>query len=429
MFACLHIPALPLAAAAQLIDIARHFAPHAEYLDERTVVFSIAGLRRLFGAPSAIASEIARRAHERGLAGNIGIARNPDLAVLAARFLRGVTLMEPGQESRWLGMLPLTVLPLSSDSQAVLAQWGIRTLEEFSGLPEDGLAERLGPDAAFLKKLARGEWQRPLDIAPPRTDYSSRTELEHPLDNLEPLAFLLSRQMQLLCDRLDHQSMAAAEIRLLLDLERTHPHSRTLKLPVPSRDPRALWRLLQLDLEAHPPTAPVTAFTLALEPVEPRYVQHDLYTPPAPEPERLELTLAKIRALVGEADAGSPELLNTHRPDAWRMRASLNLAPADPQRPLPPAVLRIAFRYFRPPKRAWVALRQGVPVEVRSADGGIRAQVCESAGPWVKSGDWWTGTPFARREWDLALDSGGLYRLYEDTLSPARPWFIDGLYD
>lgn len=428
MFACLHLPSAPLAAAPHLIEITRHFSPHAESLDERTVVFSIAGLRRLIGSPSAIASELSRRAHERGLSGNIAIARHPDLAILAARYLRGVTLMEPGQESRWLGMLPLTVLPLRPDSQSVLAQWGIRTLEEFCGLPEDGLTERLGADAAFLKKLARGEWQRPLDLPPPRTDYSTHLDLEHPLDNLELLAFLLARHLQDLCERLHRQSMAASQVRLHLILERADPHLRSLHLPVPSRDHRSLWRLLQLDLEAHPPAAPVTAFTLSVDPVEPRYVQHDLYTPPSPEPERLELTLAKIRARVGESEAGSPELINTHRPDSWRMRPSLDLSPLDHHHRPASAVVRIAFRYFRPPRRAWVGLRQGVPVELR-ADGLAAARVRETAGPWLSSGDWWTGHPFSRREWDLALDSGLVCRVFEDTLTPARPWFLDGLYD
>jgi protein ImuB len=49
-------------------------------------------------------------------------------------------------------------------------------------------------------------------------------------------------------------------------------------------------------------------------PVEPRTTQHGLFLPSSPEPEKLEITLARIRGLVGAANVGAPELLDTHRP-------------------------------------------------------------------------------------------------------------------
>ena len=91
-------------------------------------------------------------------------------------------------------------------------------------------------------------------------------------------------------------------------------HTRHLQLPFPTYDAKALTKLVQLDLEAHPPAAAIAALTIAVKPVDPRVVQNGLYTPPAPEPEKLELTLSKIRAMVGVRKAGSPELLNTFKP-------------------------------------------------------------------------------------------------------------------
>jgi protein ImuB len=449
MYAAIHIPGAGPSASLALLEVARTFSPEVEVIDPGTVVFSIGGLRRLFGPPGLIASELARRAHERGLDGNIGIARNPDLAVLSARYRRGVHVIAPGAEADELGSIRLADFPLSDETQFVLGQWGVRTLAEFCALPEAGLVERLGADAAFLHRLARGEWQRPVRIERTSDRYEETVALDHPVDNLEPLLFLLARILNDFCARLDRQARAAAEVLLRFELDRAPAEERSLKLPVPSRDSKALLRLLRLQLEARAPAAAITSFTLKLEPVAPRHIQHGLYTPPAPEPEKLELTLAKIRGFVGPTEAGSPRLLDTHRPDAWEMAPAPVLdGPAEASRPAgfcqdeptcdpsprpglllqresqtsKPVVLRQAFRYCRPPKPARVDVRQGVPARVRAA--GIDGQVKQSAGPWIQSGGWWTSQPWSRTEWDVGLDNGGLYRIFL-----AAGWFVEGSYD
>jgi protein ImuB len=51
--------------------------------------------------------------------------------------------------------------------------------------------------------------------------------------------------------------------------------------------------------------------------------------------------------------------------------------------------------------------------------------VKEVAGPWRSSGDWWTPHLWDRDEWDIQLDSGGVYRLYFST----GLWYVEGSYD
>jgi protein ImuB len=421
MYAAIHIPDAGPRAAEDLVAVARLFSPLVEVTAPDTVVLPAAPLRKLIGPPHQIASEIARRAAEYGLTGNIGIARYPDTAILAARNLHGVTIIPRGSESRYIGEFRVETLPIASEVRDVLRRWGVSTLEDFSALPDDGIMERLGSAAAYLQQLARGTFDRPLRPALLGVNYTERFELEQEVSLLEPLLFILSRLVNELIARLTSQSMATTELRLTLDLANREEFSRTLRLPFPTRDAKTILKLLQLDLEAHPPPAPVIAVTLAVEPVEPRIVQHDLYTPPTPEPERLELTLAKIRGMVGEGNAGSPRLLDTHRPGAWEM---MPVETAPGTRAVP-SNSRLAFRYFSPVLNARVELQDERPIRIFAA--GVYGTVLKAAGPWRTAGDWWSQAPWDRDDWDIGLNNGGLYRIFKKR--PVESWFVEGVYD
>lgn len=424
MYAAIHIPNASPEASAELAGLAKTFSPLVEITAPDTVVLPVTPLRQLIGPPHQIASEIARRAAERGLTGNIGIAQNPDTAILAARNLVGVTIIPRGAESKYIGSFRIETLPIDIETYLTLDRWGIRTLEDFSALPDDGIMERLGPAAAYLQQLARGAADRPLKPAPLGISYEDRFELEHEVSLLEPLLFILSRLLNELTARLSSQSMATTELRLTLDLASRETHARTLKLPFPTRDAKMMLKLLQLELEAHPPAAPIAAVTLAVEPVEPRIVQHGLYVPPAPEPEKLELTLTKIRAMVGLDNAGSPQLLDTYRPGAWKMMP-VDTSAARTHTPATAPRTRLVFRYFSPVLQARVELQNERPVRLFAQ--GVYGNVLKAAGPWRTSGDWWTPDPWDRDDWDIGLNNGGLYRIY--LKRPAAAWFVEGAYD
>ena len=241
---------------------------------------------------------------------------------------------------------------------------------------------------------------------------------------LEPLLFVLARMLGDICRRLDAQSTATNRIEIRLRLESNGEHSRVLELPVPQNDPKTLLKLLHLDLEAHSPAGAVTAIALSLNPVEPRTLQRGLFLPLAPEPEKLQITLARITALVGEGNAGTPELLDTHRPDAFRMLQPLADARGSVgNRDCKGAVLTL--RFFRPSLPAKVRLRSEEPYHVAAR--GVQGEVVEASGPWRSSGDWWSRAQWARDEWDVSVDRSGLYRIYCDL--DARRWFVEGVYD
>jgi protein ImuB len=179
-------------------------------------------------------------------------------------------------------------------------------------------------------------------------------------------------------------------------------------------------KLLQMDLEAHPPQAPTIALSLSLKPVQPRTVQTGIFLPVTPAPDKLELTLARIRGIVGETNVGVPELLNTHHPHPYRL---VQAQPAVASHQLP-VTRHQAFRFFRPPLPATVELDHNRPSRVAAS--GIHGRVLMAAGPWRTTGDWWTNTAWNRDEWDIALSNSSLYRIY---CEPSQRWFIEGSYD
>ena len=413
MFACLH-------GSGNLTRLAYDFSPMVEQTASDTVTFDVSGLDRIFGLPHEIVAAVMRRARETGVEANLALAANPDAAICAARGFKGISILPQGDEGKFLGWLPLALLAPAPELSETLERWGIRRFRDLAALPPLGIAERLGAEGLALRRLARGEVERKLLAIEEPLSFRDELELEYPVELLEPLAFIVSRLLNGLTTRLATRGLATDELRLQLKLEDRSIHDRKLRLPVPSVDTPAFLKLLQLDLAAHPPQAPILHVMLEVNPVKPQPAQSGLFLPGAPEPVKLELTLARIKAIVGDAGVGSPELLDTHRPGAFRM-ISFGQSIRAVRRPggLP----RLGFRVFRPARAARVEMAGARPGFVAAE--GIRGRVLELAGPWRKSGDWWTADPWLRDEWDIRLSDGALYRIYCEP----RGWFVEGSYD
>jgi len=404
MFACVYAPSCE---QTTLLALASSFSPLVEDTAPGMVIFSIVGLGRLIGTPQEIAAAVARRGVEAGIQANLAVSADPDTAMLAARHLRGITLIPPDREADRLGALPVHVLPAEPELIETLDRWGIRTLAELATLPELGFIARFGESGERIMRLARGETRRSLRVMTPPESYQRCIELEHPQRLLEPLLFVISSLLNELMQGLSFN-------RVTLKLNDV---PRTLEFPVPVRESKVILKQLQFDLEAHPPQSAILSVEVHLNPTEARVLQHGLFIPQAPAPAKLQLTLARLTALLGEGNVGSPELIDTHRPDAFVMRAFSAEAPATPI--LPTTTIRFAFRYYRPPLAAQVRVKAARPVSVNAQP------ILTAAGPWRASGDWWTTAPWDREEWDVELSNGGLYRVYQ----ASQRWFLEGMYD
>jgi protein ImuB len=473
-------------AHAALLDCAQSFSPEVEDTAPDVVLLDLAGLESLLGPLPKIARDLAQRVSQMGLQANIAVAANPDTALLAARGFCGVSLIPQGCEEERLGDLSVDVLleGFSSDAQEsarwveTFDRWGIRKLRSLAALPSVPLSERLGQQGIRLQKLARGAASRNLRVSEPQQIFAESVELEYPIVLLEPLAFLLNRMLEQVCTRLRARALAVQELRLNLELAAnsrndqpssndtlTRTFTRALHLPTPMLDAKVFLKLLQLDLQAHPPGAPIVKIHLTATPARPRSLQSGLFQPVFPEQEKLELTLARIAGIVGEGRVGSVELLDTHREGAFavrhfapvespsvsnkvqtpsRKRKVMSLPENDSACELEEKLAEnkkeiaaekmsavIALRLFRPPLIAIVTVREAKPVRLRCLDReDVAGEIVWTAGPWRSSGDWSEQEGWSREEWDIAVSVVTglvLYRLVQDKFG--GKWFVEGTYD
>ena len=439
-----------------LLDLAWSVSPRIEDTALDTVTLDLAGLHSLFGSEEEIARQLTEGASRFGLTAQVALASNPDVAIHAARGFPGITLIPPGAESQRLGCLPVSVLSpsaeiLETEVLETLDRWGVRTCQALAALPVLELSERLGQEGVRLHEFARGVRTRSLVLAEPAQNFVEEMEIEHGVAELEPLAFLLGRLLDQLCARLAARSLAAGAIHVQFRLETTPPSTfeKVLRLPVPMRDSKILLRLLRLQLQAGPPAAPILKLVLAADPTRPRVTRGGLFLPRGPDPEKLELTIARLANLVGDGNIGSPELADTHRPGEFRVCRFLPSGGEVNRSRENGTAPGAGFRVFRPAPQASVELRDGRPTRVSFR--GLRGDVAAASGPWRTSGDWWREDPWQQDEWDLEIHfdgpsraslgrrrerantpsaegpSPGLYRFYYD--ARLQDWFVRGAYD
>ncbi len=333
------------------------FSPRVEDTAPDTIVLDLAGLASLFGSEENIARQLTERAANLGLAANVAIAQNLEAALLASRGFAGITLIPPGEECSVWAACPSISFPLprkfwkrwNAGASTLAGHWQPCLFWIYrNGLDSRAFACTNWPAA---HSCVRWRWPKPSH------SFEEEMTLEDAVEELEPLAFILGRLLDQLTARLETRSLAANSIRVQFELDiasqidnpkanprnsfalkarskqqtqkssardagsvpataaqpgATH-YEKVLTLPLPMRDSKMLLKLLRLQLQSDPPNAPIQKVMLAAEPANFRATQGGLFLPSYPDPEKLELTVARLANLVGDANIGSPEI-NRHAP-------------------------------------------------------------------------------------------------------------------
>ena len=352
-----------------------------------------------------------------GLDTRIGVAGTPDLALLCARFANPVCLVN--EHAPFLAPLPVEALEPSIELLSIFHSWGIRTIGQLTALPMTEVCQRLGSDALSVWERASGGRNRPLRLVKPQEFYSEQTELENPVEMLEPLLFLLRRFLEQITARLAHAYLVVGKLRLVLRFEYNAPYQRIFTIPQPTRDVALLFRMLHTHLEGFTSESAIIVVELAAKPVRSNAEQFNLLEKGVRDPHQLAETLARLQALLGSDRVGTPELEPSVHPDAVHLRPYDANSPALPLVDTP--LLGLPLFRFRPPVPVKIVLNDLQPAFLYSNR--FTGPIKQTGGPWLLRGDWWKNEKWTREEWDAETDEG-VYRLVHDR----EGWFLDGIY-
>lgn len=414
-----------------LFEVAETFSPRVEDAGEGVVFVDITGMARHFKNDEVELAKAAVHACERmGLPARVGIAASKLAARVAAELPQSPTIVEAGKESEFLAPLPLARLTPELDAATTLRRWGIDSIGDLASLPENEVASRLGELGRELHYSARGIDPRPLIPRPLPPDFREGMEIEWPLVALEPFLFIANAALDRLSQRMEMQGFACKRLELTLTLDPDGFYSRAIDLPAPTRDVKTMLTLLRLDLEKNPPGAPVVGFSIVAHPDRPRRAQLSLFGPAALSPEKLATTIARLISLLGENRVGMAMTVDGHLPERYDLGEYTPPPPPNTRNKPQKSRALLAARIFRPPVAVEVITRQNdgeTHISAIGGDGDLSGPVRVSSGPWRIEDGWWTDAPAAREYWDVELERGGIYRVYQSTVS--TEWFIDARYD
>ena len=428
------------ASRAALLECVGGFSPLVEDQsgDDRFIcVADITGTETLFGPADVLAKNLRKQALALCIRVSIAVSSNFHASIcLALGCSSGectaIRVVPPGMERSALAPLPLSVLTLSLEHADTFSMWGIHSLGELANLKEGELITRLGQPGKWLFMLARGEAHHLFRAIEPGLLLEERMELDAPVELLESLLFIAGVMLDQLIVRVQSRILALASITLELGLEDGTVHTRTVRPALPTTD-RQLWlKLTHLDLQAHPPASGIRSLVLHGQPGSTSKVQMGLFSPQVPEAMRLDVTLARIRSIVGEGCVGRAELKDTHRPDAFRMEdfhvpgSAAGTTSLSAER----SSQRIAMRQLRPAEMVDVTLHDRQPESFNFRENHYKVE--RAYGPWSSAGDWWKPTLWSVEQWDLVAKgidlNAWLCCCLTHDLTHDR-WHIEALYD
>ncbi|MEV0940655.1 DNA polymerase IV [Micromonospora wenchangensis] len=223
------------AASDAVMRIFRDVTPLVEPLSLDEAFLDVAGARRLFGPPAAIARQIRERVTaEQGLTCSVGVGPSKFVAKLGSTRAKpdGLLVVPADRVLEFLHPLPVDALwGVGERSAETLRRLGLRTIGDLAEAPVGMLRKALGAaSAAHLHELARGRDARP--VSPEHVEKSIGAEVTFDVDVVDPQQ--IRRVLLALSEKVGSRLRGAGQVGRTVSLKvrlsdfRTVNRSRTL---------------------------------------------------------------------------------------------------------------------------------------------------------------------------------------------------------
>jgi protein ImuB len=336
------------AAAEAVFEALSRLSPSLSGTSDPTVAafgqfeLGIDGLAALWGAEPVLIERVATavrgalpgEGEAAGFVPRIGVAGTHFAATIAAVAARPgePVVVAPGDEAAFLADHPSGLLTTDPDVRARLQRFGLRRIGAVAGIPRSALIARFGEEGARIGARARGEETDPFRARHAMERLALALPLEPPVEELEPVRFVLHRLVAALGAHLIGRGLAADRAVLTLELDLAFAPRETpprieveQRFPEPTADADAVERLLFARLEREPPPAAVHRLDLELRGTIPAAGQQlPLFVPQAARTASLGWQLARLALTYGEDRIRRVAVTDPEAPlseDRWTWRS------------------------------------------------------------------------------------------------------------
>jgi DNA polymerase-4 len=246
----------------QVMDILHQASPLVEQISIDEAYLDVTEQTATWDDAVEMARDLQGRVREEvGLSASLGVATNKLVAKVASDRDKpgGLTVVQPGDEARFLAPLPVRVLwgvgPVMARRLAAL---GITTVGDLARLPQPELQQRFGQQGAAMARQARGIDRRPVITEHEIKSVSQERTFSRDLADAQVLHEQLRRMSQKVSGRLKRYELTAGTIALKLRYSDFTTLSRQMTLAVPTDDEEAIYQAARTLLErAWQPSRPV----------------------------------------------------------------------------------------------------------------------------------------------------------------------------
>ncbi len=428
-------PAEPLADAKLIEALARLMerASPLVVIDGGDGLFlDVTGAAHLFGGETAMLGKLAGWLERLGFTVRLALADTPGAAWALAHYGGACTVIEPGANAVALAPLPVAALRIDEAAAELSQRLGLTTIGALYPLPRRTLAARFGLAAVTRLAQALGEEDEPLPYRRFEAPLRETLAFAEPIARTEDVEGAFGIVIERLCARLERDGQGLRLARLAFERVDNTRHIFSIATARPSRNPRALIRLVRDRLDGLDAGFGIERVSVEAERCEP-------------------LSAAQAEAL-GAQDLDDSELVDrlvnrfghervlcfasaeSHLPE--RAYATFSAAaPAPDSAWIAPPIARPARMLSRPEP---VAARDDAVPPACIDWRGRRLAVTPLAGPERIEPEWWHDDPAwrsgARDYWWMRSTCGlhlWLFRIWdeaEDDACGARSrWFLHGL--